>query len=82
MTSTSISSEAITDRQIDKIIIELMLIGERNRHKKFETSILNRSRENHVSPKYVQTDKQTDGQTDERTDASLLTIIPKTSRFH
>ena len=53
-TSTSMGSGDITDRQTD-MIIEKMLIGFRNLHQKFETVILNRSQENHVSPHSFQT---------------------------
>ena len=63
-TSSFISSEGITYIQTGEIILEYMLIGHRNLRKKFETYILNRSRENHVFPTSF---RQTDGGTFERT---------------
>ena len=41
---------SLTDRQMDKIIIEYMLIYERNMHRKNQTSILISGRENFVFP--------------------------------
>ena len=52
---TSISSEVVTDRQTDKIIIEQMLM-QMNLYQKIETFIFRRSQENHVSIKPFQTD--------------------------
>ena len=53
------SKEAIIDRQTGILIIEKMLIGQRNLNPKIKTFIFNRSRESSVFPKKFYKDRRT-----------------------